>query len=141
MKEPFYATVKMVTGEEVLALTTVAEENGVEFLILHNPITVDQNNTIDMEKGVAVSNLVPRKWLMYSGEDMVIVHKDKIITVSELDQFGVEFYQNALGVAKISSPIKRKINTTKHHGYLGSIDDARDVLERIFNNTQETKDQ
>ena len=137
MQDTYYATVKLVTGEEILAQVTPAEENGVEFVILSEPITVNQANSIDQDKGVAHSNLIPRKWLMYSAEDMVIVHMDKIITISEMDMFGIEFYKNALVIAKLSSPLKRKVGSKQHRGYLGEIEEARRKFEKIFNSTEE----
>ena len=141
MDTTFYGTLKLITGEEVLAQITPSEENGVEFFILSDPIVVENNQTIDDVKGVAYANLVPRKWLQYSGEDLSIVYKDKVLTVSELDMFGIDFYKNALVVARVSSPLKKKVKTDSHHGYLGSIEDARTTLERIFNSTSDEIDQ
>ena len=79
-----------------------------------------------------VSGLVPKKWLMYSSEDMQVVYKQHIISVSELDKFGVEFYQRALIAAKASSPVKRKVETDRHSGYVGKIEAFRTKLEDMF---------
>ena len=42
---------------------------------------------IDQQKGVAVSGLVPRKWMLYSNDDMTIIYKNHVISLSELDKF------------------------------------------------------
>ena len=142
MNDPFHATIKMTSGEEVLAQVVVTEENGVEFFLVVDPIIISENTTIDHERGVVISGLTPRKWLMYSNDDMVIVHKDKVITITEMDSFGIEFYERALLSAKASAPIKKKVEPKKHIGYLGNIGDNRKHLEDCFKlDTHDTTEQ
>ena len=69
---------------------------------------------------------------MYSNDDMVIVYKDKVITITEMDSFGIDFYERALLAAKASAPIKRKVEPKKHAGYLGNTKDNRKYLENCF---------
>ena len=133
METPFFATIKLTTGEEILSEVTMAEENGVEFFILNNPIIVQETNDIDEERGVALSGLIPRKWMTYAGDELIILYREHIITMVELDKFSADFYRNALLIAKMSSPIKRKIKTENHSGYLGSAEDGRSYLEDIYN--------
>ena len=35
MTEPFFATIKLITGEEVLSEVFITEENGVEFVVFN----------------------------------------------------------------------------------------------------------
>tara|TARA_B100001063_G_C16250122_1_gene304920 strand:+ start:19 stop:441 length:423 start_codon:yes stop_codon:yes gene_type:complete len=135
MNDPFFATMKMITSEEVLAEVMVTEEHGVTFYVLRNPIIVMENTTVDSSKGVVMSGLIPKKWLMYSDDDMTIVHTNHVVTITEMDKFGVEFYKKALLAAKVSSPIKRKIESKKHSGYLGSIKSQRDQIKRMYDNS------
>ena len=132
MNEPFFATIKMITGEEVLSEIMVAEEHGTEFFVLSNPITIAENTTIDPEKGMAFSGLIPKKWMLYANDDMSIIYKQHVVSMSEMDKFGVEFYRKALLAAKISSPIKRKVESKEHSGYLGSIKSHRDMIKRMY---------
>ena len=62
----------------------------------------------------------------------LLVYKQHIISVSELDKFGVEFYRKALVAAKASTPVKRKVETDRHSGYVGKIEAFRDKLENMF---------
>ena len=132
MNDAFYATLKLITGEEVLAEAILSEENGVEFFLLHGAITVEQTTSIDSEKGVATSGLAPKKWPLFSSDDLTIVYKDKVVTVSELDDYGRKFYQKALITARISNPVKRKMEGSEHTGYLGSTKEVRERLEKLF---------
>ena len=56
------------------------------------------------------SVLIPKKWMMFSGDGMTIVNKSHVVTMSELDKFGIEFYNRALIAAHASSPIKKKVD-------------------------------
>jgi len=132
MESSFYATIKLITGEEVLAEATLTEENGVEFFLVNDPIVINETMQIDHQKGVALSGLVPKKWQLYATDSMTIINKSHVISISELDKFGVEFYMKALIAAKLSSPIKRKVDTRENIGYVGNVDDARTLLEHLY---------
>lgn len=132
---PFYATLKLVTSEEILSEVMAQEEEDTQFFILSNPIIVVENNQIDVEKGIILSGLVPRKWMLYSNEDLTIVYKQHVVAVSEMDKFGVDFYKKALIAAKCSSPIKKKVETEKNTGFIGKIDNMRKKLEDKYNNS------
>lgn len=132
---PFFSTIKLVTGEEILSEVMPQSENGTDFFILSNPIVIAENNQIDVEKGVVMSGLVPRKWMMYANADMTIVYKDHVVAISEMDKFGTDFYKKALVAAKVSSPIKKKVESEKNTGFLGKIDKYRQILEDKFNNS------
>ena len=132
MMDPFHATVKLITGEEVLAEVMPTEENGSEFFVLSNPIIISESVQIDQEKGIAISGLIPKKWMTYSSDDMSLVNKTHIVSISELDSFGVDFYEKALVVARATSPIKRKVTTDKNSGFVGKIESLRKKLEKDY---------
>tara|TARA_R100000231_G_scaffold137261_1_gene113422 strand:- start:380 stop:832 length:453 start_codon:yes stop_codon:yes gene_type:complete len=135
MDNPFPATLKITTGEEILAEVIPSNENGVDFFLVSNPIVISETMSIDSQKGVAVSGLVPMKWMMYANDDMTIIYKQHVISISELDKFGAEFYNKALIAAKISSPIKRKVETKDNIGFIGKVNDSRTLLENIFDSS------
>lgn len=131
----FHATIKMITGEEVLAQVMPGDNEDEKFFVLSNPIVVQENMTIDQEKGVAVSGLIPKKWMVFAQDDMTIVNKDHVVSMSELDKFGIQFYEKALIAAKVMSPIKRSVKTTDNSGFLGKTDNFREKLEGTFDNS------
>ena len=132
MNESFYASLKLVTSEELLSEVMPSEENGTEFFLLSNPIIVTENQHVDVEKGVVLSGMIPRKWMLYSNQDLIILYKQHVVSISELDKFGADFYQKALIAAKCSSPIKRKIETKNHSGFLGKIEQLRKKLQQDY---------
>ena len=135
MRSSFYATIKLITGEEILAEATLTEENGVEFFLVSDPIVVNETMQVDHQKGIAVSGLVPKKWQLYANDGMTIIQKQHVISISEMDKFGVEFYLKALIAAKMSSPIKRKVDSSENVGYVGTIDETRMLLEDIYDSS------
>jgi hypothetical protein len=132
---PFFSTMKLITGEEVLSEVMPQEENDTEYFVLSNPIIISESHQVDAEKGVIMSGLVPRKWMMYANEDLTIVYKQHVVSISEMDKFGTDFYKKALMAAKCSSPIKKKVDTKKHTGFIGKIEQLRKKLEQKYNDS------
>ena len=135
MQDSFPATMKLVTGEEVLAEVSVTEENNTEFFVVSNPIVISEQMQLNHEKGVAVSGLVPKKWMMYSGDELTIIYKQHVISISEMDKFGTDFYNKALIAARCSSPIKRRVPSTDNVGFVGKIKQSRKTLERMYDDS------
>ena len=132
MNNSFYATVKLITGEEILAEVALTEENGAQFFLVNEPIVVNETMQVDHQKGIAVSGLVPKKWQLYASDTMTIIQKEHVISISEMDKFGVDFYMKALLAAKMSSPIKRKVDSSENVGYVGTVDETRLLLELLY---------
>ena len=133
MQESFHATMKLITGEEVLAEVCPTKENETEFFVVSNPIVISEQMQLNHEKGVAVSGLVPKKWMMYSNDDMAIIYKQHVISISEMDKFGTDFYNKALIAARCSSPIKRRVSSEENVGFVGKIEQSRQLLEDMYN--------
>ena len=112
----------MVSGEEVLSkVTSVSDENG-DYLILNNPIVVEEV-TMHQKIGAKVS-----PWMKFSKEEEFIVPLDRIITVVECDPEVKMFYELSL----------RRIDPMQHpprrgKGRVGTVDEARNHLETLFN--------
>ena len=140
MNESFYATLKLVTGEEILAEITSMNENGSDFFLVNDPIVVSENVHIDHQKGIAVSGLIPKRWQLYANDSMTIINKNHVVSVSELDKFGSEFYSKALIAARMSSPIKRKVESSENVGYVGKVSDSRKYLEKMYEKSLDVYD-
>jgi len=132
MLDNFHATIKLITGEEVLAEVLTAKENGSEFFVLSNPIVIHENLTVDPEKGIAVSGMIPKKWMNFANDGMTVVNKTHVVSMSEMDKFGVQFYEKALIAARVASPIKRKVESKDSSGFVGKIEKFRTQLEGLW---------
>ena len=140
MNDSFPATIKLITGEEILAEVTLMDEDGADFFLVNDPIIISEAVQVDHQKGIAVSGLVPKKWQLYANDSMTIINKQHIISISELDKFGTQFYNQALVAAKVSSPIERKVDTEENVGYVGNTKDSREFLEKMYEMSHDVTD-
>ena len=120
-KTEFLAAIKLVSGEELLSMvTSVHDENG-DYLIVENPIEVEEVMLPNKQAGAKV-----QPWMKFSREDQFIIPKDKVITIVEVAEDVEVFYHMSL----------RKLNTdfiTDAKGKISTVDEARIKLDKIFN--------
>jgi hypothetical protein len=121
-EEEFLGALKIVTGEEVLSkVTYVNDENG-NYLVLENPIVVEEV-TMDSRVGAKVS-----PWMKFSRERSFIVPMDRVVTCVECDTEVSMFYE--MSVEKIDPDYNKK--TASKEGDLGTVEESRAILESIF---------
>ena len=119
-KTEFLAAIKLVSGEEILSMvTSVHDENG-DYLIVENPIEVEEVMLPNKQAGAKV-----QPWMKFSREEQFVIPKDKIITIVEVTEEVAVFYHMSL----------RKLNTdfiTDSKGKISTVDEARIKLDKIF---------
>ena len=119
-KTEFLAAIKLVSGEELLSMvTSVHDENG-DYLIVENPIEVEEVMLPNKQAGAKV-----QPWMKFSREEQFVIPKDKIITIVEVAEDVAVFYHMSL----------RKLNTdfiTDAKGKISTVDEARIKLDKIF---------
>ena len=119
-KTEFLAAIKLVSGEELLSMvTSVHDENG-DYLIVENPIEVEEVLLPNKQAGAKV-----QPWMKFSREEQFVIPKDKIITIVEVAEEVAVFYHMSL----------RKLNTdfiTDAKGKISTVDEARIKLDKIF---------
>ena len=119
-KEEFLAAIKLVSGEEILSMvTSVHDENG-DYLIVENPIEVEEVILPNKQAGAKV-----QPWMKFSREEQFVIPKEHIITIVEVAEEVAIFYHMSL----------RKLNTdfiTDAKGKISTVDEARIKLDKIF---------
>ena len=132
IEDDFYATLKLKSGEELFAKVAASDEDDRIMLLVHNPIIISEIKT----KGNIVGYKV-EPWLKTTKEDMFIINLDKLITLSEsTDLEMIRMYQNFLRDSQRDPFNQPKMS--RRMGYIATVDDARNFLEKIF--TQSPKD-
>ena len=120
-KTEFLAAIKLVSGEELLSMvTSVHDENG-DYLIVENPIEVEEVMLPNKQAGAKV-----QPWMKFSREEQFVIPKEHIITIVEVAQEVAVFYHMSL----------RKLNTdfiSDAKGKISTVDEARIKLNKIFN--------
>jgi len=128
-KEPydeFIATVKLVSGEEILTKVIVDYTTKVEQVILDNPVICQEvrSHGANVPLGYKFE-----PWIKMSEEEIYIVDLDKIITLSEIkDDLVIKTYNNI-----IESGFKRQHpDLDREMGYINNIDSARKIIEKLY---------
>ena len=130
MGEEFFATVKLITGEEIVSKVVYLEDE--DKVMLENPLQVDQAK---QRKGaLEISGFSFREWVCATFDKMFIINRDHIITVSEIEGPIVEFYKETLVRMENGRSLNGKGGKLpRGSGYLGSVTDMKKSLENIFN--------
>ena len=119
-KTEFLAAIKLVSGEELLSMvTSVHDENG-DYLIVENPIEVEEVMLPNKQAGAKV-----QPWMKFSREEQFVIPKEHIITIVEVTEEVAIFYHMSL----------RKLNSdfiTDAKGKISTVDEARIKLDKIF---------
>ena len=120
-KTEFLAAIKLVSGEELLSMVTSVHDDNGDYLIVENPIEVEEVILPNKQAGAKV-----QPWMKFSREDQFVIPKEHIITIVEVAEEVEVFYHMSL----------RKLNTdfiTDAKGKISTVDEARIKLNKIFN--------
>jgi len=129
IEEDFYATIKLKTGEEIFAKVAASEEEDKTMLIISNPIIITE---IKGRTGVIGYKVEP--WLKTTKEDMFIINIEDVLTMTESSDIEmIVTYQNYLRQSNKESASQSKIN--RRMGYISNVNDAKEILEKIYNNS------
>jgi hypothetical protein len=135
MGEEFYAIIKLVSGEEILSLVMMDENDGDPVIVLQNPITM---KSFYDQKGTYIKI---KPWIELSSDDFFIVKLDKIITMTETkDKKLIDIYTNYIeddDTIDVYNP-SGKVKPSQKMGYISSVEDARKKLENLFKGLKES---
>jgi hypothetical protein len=126
IEEDFYCTLKLKSGEEVFAKVAASEEEDRTMLIVSNPIVISEYKNRGGESGYKIE-----PWLKTTTEDMFIIKLDDVLTLSEsYDIEMITMYQSYLRQSHKRKSNESNIN--RKMGYLSSVNDAKDILEKLY---------
>jgi len=131
MGDEFHAIIKMISGEEVLSLVMVDENDGDPILILQNPVIVK------MLENRGGSYIKVKPWIELSNDDFFIVRQDKIITMTETtDEKLINIYTQYITDSSNEDTDDfnqyGKVKPSEKMGYISTVKEARKKLENIF---------
>jgi len=128
IEDDFYATIKLVSGEELFAKVAASEEEDRTVLLLSSPITIGE---IKNRMGVVGYKVEP--WLKTTKDDLFVITMDKVLTMSETDDIDmIMMYQRFLRDSAGDSDPVASSKLSREMGLLGNIDDTKKRLEKLF---------
>ena len=140
MGDEFYAIIKLVSGEEIFSMVCTDTNEEDTILLLHHPVIM---NMIQSPKG---SFIKVTPWMEMTDDDMFAVKLDKIITMTETnDKKLIQVYKHYIDDIDSENDSMTldmyksggKVNISNKMGYISSVEEARDSLEKIFNINKE----
>ena len=135
MGEEFHAVIKLVTGEEIFSLVCVDENDGDPILLLMNPVIMK------VMKNHVGQYVKVRPWMEVATEDLYVIKYDKIITMTEVKEGQmIDFYNKYLNEEDFDWEEDGRTKISDKMGYISSVDDARKLLEKLYNNIEDTKE-
>ena len=127
--QEFLATIKLVSGEEVISMVLYLEDE--DKVLLSNPFTVEASR--QKQGQLEITGFSFKEWVMASFDDMYIIGRDHIITITEVEGPIKEFYKKNLEKIQSHKQLLHKPNKLpRKSGYLGSINDTKNTLENIY---------
>ena len=132
MTDKKIASIKLVSGEEVVCtLLSIEKDGNYTILSFTNPLRIQLR---DRRRNKRYS-LEP--WLCLKNDTIHCIDVTKIITVNEIADENVLNDYNSYYRKKINlmPKPKREISTSNKIGYVGNTKDFKDVLEKLYRDT------
>lgn len=125
MNEEFYAVVKLVTGEELFGIVSPTYEQGIEYLIVSDPIIITR---LDLQDGYIGYKIEP--WLKLTDDTIHFIEKSKIITVIEsFDEELITLYRTYL---ETPDNIGGSYTLDRSEGFVDNVKNFRYTLEKLY---------
>ena len=133
MEDDFYATIKFKNGEEIFAKVSASEEEDRTMLVLSNPVMATE---VKAKGGLVGYKVEP--WLKTTKEDMFIINMADVLTISESNDIHMismfqQFIQDSDKLKKGEPKLSRKM------GYISNVNDAKDILEKLYKSNNNPK--
>ena len=129
--EDFHGIFKLVSGEEVLAKAVITEQDGDCLIFLQDPVCVHAI-TKEISDQKVMRGMGFTKWMPMSDEDFFIVRDRDIITMGTMSKPIILMYEAFILGADPTKIHRRKTKVDNSTGYLGKIEDARTMFEKLY---------
>jgi hypothetical protein len=126
MEEEFYSSIKLRSGEEILAKVSYLKEE--DSLLVEKPLLVE--NHVQKKNGKKVEGFILKEWMKATYEEMFIIRMEQVITMTELDDKIRDFY--ICNIDSSSEEINVNPNKLKNNGYIGSVEEVKKNLESLY---------
>ena len=127
MEDDFYASLKLISGEEIFARIAACDEDNRNLLLLHHPVLVQH---IKVPGGNITAGYKVEPWMKTNDEDMLVLDMKNVMTMveckeSEMIMIHQRYVEDSSQEGNLSR-IDRKM------GYISSVSDAKKMLEHLY---------
>ena len=128
MEDDFYASLKLISGEEVFAKVAACDENDRTLLLLHNPVLVQQ---VKLPGANITAGYKVEPWMKTNEEDMFVLDMKNILTMVECND--IEMIAIHQRYVEESTQEGNRSSIDRRMGYISSVKDAKKMLEQLYN--------
>ena len=132
-EEDFLATIKLITGEEIISKVSYMPED--DSLVLENPMAVTR--IAQQKKNITINGFALSEWIHSTFDHMFVLPKQHVITMTEVEDVKiVSFYEQT--VEKHNSELSSYKEScepqpfTRNMGHLGSVTKTKKFLEELY---------
>jgi len=127
MEDDFYASLKLISGEEVFAKVAACDEDNRTLLLLHNPVLVQQ---VKLPGANITAGYKVEPWMKTNDEDMFVMDMKNIMTMVECND--IEMIAIHQRYVEESSQEGNRSSIDRKMGYISSVKDAKKMLEQLY---------
>ena len=124
--DEFYASLKLASGEEILALVMVDNSDVPENVVVSNPVVCQEirSSGTNIPMGYKFE-----PWMKLTDDDTFVISLKKVITISQINSTElIDTYKDLVEHGfKATNP-----DLTKDMGNINSVSKARDILEKLY---------
>lgn len=128
--DEFYASIKLVSGEEILAMVVVdnTDKEKPEQIVIDNPVIFKEIRASGTNIPMGYKF---EPWMKLTDDSTYVLPMSKIITISQIQSSEiVDVYRDV--VREGFSAEDHHPDLTKEMGYISTVDNARDLLEKLY---------
>ena len=128
MEDDFYASIKLISGEEIFSKVSVCDENNRTMIMLSHPVKLEE---IRIKKQGTVGYKI-EPWLKTASDDMFMLNFDKVMTISESNDMEIiAGYHQYIRDSELDKSTSRS-TLNRQMGYIASVGEAKDLLEKLY---------
>ena len=127
MEDDFYASLKLISGEEVFAKVAACDEDNRTLLLLHNPVLVQQ---VRLPGANILAGYKVEPWMKTNDEDMIVLDMKNIMTMVECTD--IEMITIHQKYVEESQEEGTRSRIDRRMGYISSVQDAKKMLEHLY---------
>ena len=127
MEDDFYASLKLISGEEVFAKVVACDEDNRILLLLHNPVLM---NRISLPGSNICAGYKVEPWMKTNEEDMFVLDMKNILTLVECNDIEMITIHQRYVADSAEQGTRSRID--RKMGYISSVKDAKKMLEQLY---------
>ena len=130
-------SIKLISGEEIVcSVIEIIEGSSFTSVAIYNPVKIVLQQASRKSTADFTFKFCP--WLIVDKSDLLEINLNKIITICEVTDTDILFEYKKLFQKKLNPKPTRQFK--RELGFVGSVEDFRKTLEKLYKSDPHTKD-